>query len=295
MALPGHGAPAVSDRPPPAKIHPAVKAAAKCSWGGVPASGGAMPPWFPSCLASPSSAVRLEPEPGPASCTPLTPRDLRELAANNTANYWDLFFLLVIVFLWLPADDLCTVTALLPPFDIVSNCVVIKKIIHVCFCHDYFASALISYFPFGVLHAVGATKTPKRRLIHTLAAQASEITSLISHPTQSPVWDPNQVYTTHVLEKRGRNHCFHRKGPIWPFVPVCRGGSRLLECQGWPGQWHRYNARWHREHSSWITGEELGWSDTVLPVSAPSVQPFVFSGDWGSPQIYSSVSLFTWD
>lgn len=62
-----------------------------------------------------------------------------------------------------------------------------------CFCHNYFASALISYFPFRVLHAVGATKTPKRQLTHTLAARVYEITSLINHPMQSPVEDPDQA------------------------------------------------------------------------------------------------------
>lgn len=55
-----------------------------------------------------------------------------------------------------------------------------------CFCHDCFASAFISYFPFGILRVAGATKTPKRKLIHTRYA-ANEITSLISHPTQSLV------------------------------------------------------------------------------------------------------------
>lgn len=34
------------------------------------------------------------------------PRDLNEFTTKNTANYWDVFFLLATVFLCLPADDL---------------------------------------------------------------------------------------------------------------------------------------------------------------------------------------------
>lgn len=99
-----------------------------------------------------------------------------------------------------------------------------------CFCHDYFASALISCFPFGVLHAVGTTKTPKRRLTHRLTARANEITSLISHPTQSLVRDPHQVYMTQVLKRLWGE-------PLKSVIFTARAWFDLL-CQGGEGFWH---------------------------------------------------------
>ena len=156
-----------------------------------------------------------------------------------------------------------------------------------CFCHDYSASALISYFPFGVFHAAGATKTPKRRLIHTLAARANEITSLISHPMQSPVREPDQVYTIQVLKKRGGNHWKLPFSPQGPALTICTHAPRGAKAFGAPGVTGAVTPIWHSlaQEAVLMNYGRGAWvaRHTALPVSAPSIQPFVFSGDRGSP------------